>query len=102
MNGLIDAPPTVVQHHEGSINFYYGVHPNKIQYLPARAEFSVVYSPKDSDDWQFVTYKMFENESGMAVIARRDLEPDEVIYFETLVRQSKHDTGQMPPVDAGV
>lgn len=103
MSGLIDVPPTAVQHHDGSMNFYYGVQPHKIQYLPEKAEFSVVYSPKNGDDWQFVTYRMFENGSGMAVIERRDLEPDEVAYFEELSKNSKHDTGTTHAVDgAGV
>ena len=93
MNGLIDAPPTAVQHHEGSTNFYYGVHPYKIQSLPAQAEFSVVYSPKDGDGWQFVSYKMFGNDSGMAVTLRRDLTPEEIAHFEALAKNSKHDTG---------
>ena len=93
MNGLIDAPPTAVQHHEGSTNFYYGVHPYKIQSLPAQAEFSVVYSPKDGDGWQFVSYKMFGNDSGMAVTLRRDLTPEEIAHFEALAKTSKHDTG---------
>jgi len=98
MTGLVDALPTAVQHHEGSTNFYYGVHPHKIQYLPAQAEFMVVYSPKDGDGWQLVKYRMFGNDSGMAVTARRDLEPDEVAYFENLVKNSKYDTGTSPPV----
>ena len=93
MSGLMDAPPTSVQHHEGSTNFYYGVHPHRIQSLPSGAEFMVVYSPKDGDGWQLVQYRMFANDSGMAVTARRDLEPDEITYFETLAKASKHDTG---------
>jgi hypothetical protein len=93
MTGLMDASPTAVQHHEGSINFYYGVHPHKIQYLPAQAEFMVVYSPKDGDGWELVKYKMFSNDSGMAVTMRRDLNPEEIVYFETLSKNSKLDTG---------
>jgi hypothetical protein len=98
MNGLMDASPTAVQHHEGSTNFYYGVHPYKIQTLPAQAEFSVVYSPKDGDGWQFVSYRMFGNDSGMAVTMRRDLSLDEIVYFEALAKASKHDTGTSPTV----
>ena len=103
MTGLIDVSPTAVQHHEGSTNFYYGVQPHKIQYLPERAEFSVVYSPKNGDNWQFVKYRMFGNESGMAVIERRDLQANEIAYFEDLSKHSKHDTGTTHTVDgAGV
>lgn len=103
MTGLTDVPPTAVQHHDGSTNFYYGVQPYRIQYLPEQAEFAVVYSPKDGDGWQYVKYRMFENESGMAVIERRDLEPSEIAYFETLRKNAKHDTGTTSIVDsAGV
>src|SRR4051794_36178338 len=98
MNSLIDALPTAVQHHEGSTNFYYGVHPHKIQHLPAKAEFFVIYSPKNDDGWQFVKYRMFGNESGMAVIERRDLSPEEIAYFEHQAKLSKHDTGTTPAV----
>ena len=101
MNGLMDALPTAVQHHEGSTNFYYGVHPHKIQYLPAQAEFSVVYSPKDGDGWQFVSYQIFGNDSGMAVTLRRDLNGKEIAHFEALAKTSKHDTGTSPTVDGG-
>ena len=97
----MDASPTAVQHHEGSINFYYGVHPHKIQYLPAQAEFSVVYSPKDGDGWQFVSYRMFGNDNGMAVTLRRDLNGEEIAHFEALAKTSKHDTGTSPTVDGG-
>jgi len=100
MSGLMDASPTVVQHHDGSVNFYYGVHPQKIQYLPAQAEFMVVYSPKDGDGWQLVKYQMFGNDSGMAVTARRDLEPEEIAHFERLAKNSKHDTGTTPTIGA--
>ena len=103
MSGLIDVLPTFVQHHDGSTNFYYGVQPHRIQYLPAGAEFTVVYSPKDGDGWQFVKYRMFGNDSGMAVIERRDLQSHEVAYFEDLSKNSKHDTGTTHAVDgAGV
>jgi len=103
MSGLLDALPTAVQHHEGSTNFYYGVHPHKIQYLPAQAEFNVVYSPKDGDGWQLVKYRMFGESGGMAVVIRRDLEAEEVAYFETMVKNSKHDTGTSAIIDgAGV
>lgn len=98
MTGLVDALPTAVQHHDGSTNFYYGVHPHKIQYLPSEAEFSVVYGPKNGDGWQLVQYRMFGNDSGMAVVARRDLEPDEIVYFETLTKNSKLDTGTSPAI----
>ena len=93
MTGLMDASPTAVQHHEGSTNFYYGVHPHKIQYLPPEAEFMVVYSPKDGDGWQLVKYRMFGNDAGMAVTARRDLDPEEIAHFEMLAKNSKLDTG---------
>ena len=103
MRGLMDALPTAIQHHDGSTNFYYGVQPHKIQYLPDQAEFVVVYSPKDGDNWQFVKYRMFGNESGMAVVERRDLSPEEIQYFETQRKLSKHDTGTPHAVDgAGV
>ena len=96
MSGLLDVPFTAVQHHEGATNFYYGVHPYHIQSLPAYAEFSVVYSPKDGDDWQFVTYRMFPNASGIAVTARRDLTAEEITYFEEQTLLTKHDTGTTP------
>ena len=103
MSRLTDASITAVQHHEGAVNFYYGVQPHKIQYLTADAEFAVVYSPKNGDGWQYVKYRMFGNESGMAVIERRDLNADEVEFFETLRKNSKHDTGTAHAVDgAGV
>ena len=103
MSGLLDASPTAVQHHEGSTNFYYGVHPHKIQYLPAQAEFTVVYSPKDGDGWQLVKYRMFGESGGMAVVTRRDLSVEEVTYFEKMVKNSKHDTGTSAIIDnAGV
>jgi hypothetical protein len=99
MSGLMDAPFTAVQHHEGSTNFYFGVHPYKIQYLPAQAEFSVVYSPKNGDGWQFVKYKMFPEGSGIAVVERRDLTPEEIAHFEDQAKLSKHDTGTTAAVD---
>ncbi len=103
MNGLIDVPPTAVQHHEGSTNFYYGVQPHRIQFLPENAEFEVVYSPKNGDDWQYVKYRMFGNENGMAVVERRELTPEEIVYFEKVRKTSKHDTGTAYAVDsAGV
>ncbi len=103
MSGLIDVSPTTIQHHDGSTNFYYGVQPHRIQYLPAEAEFMVVYSPKDGDGWQLVKYRMFGNDSGMAVIERRNLKPEEIQYFENLRKISKHDTGTTHAVDgAGV
>ena len=98
MNGLMDVLPTAVQHHEGSTNFYFGVHPHKIQFLPEQAEFSVVYSPKDGDGWQLVRYRMFGNDSGMAVTLRRDLTTEEIAHFEALAKTSKHDTGTSPTV----
>ena len=103
MTGLMDASPTAIQYHDGSTNFYYGVQPHKIQYLPAGAEFMVVYSPKDGDGWKLVKYRMFGNESGMAVIERRDLKSDEIEYFENQRKLSKHDTGTSHAIDgAGV
>ena len=99
MYGLIDVSPTAVQHHDGSTNFYYGVQPHQIQYLPEHAEFSVVYSPKDGDGWQFVKYRMFGNGSGMAVIERRNLTADEIVYFEEQLKLTKHDTGTAHAVD---
>ena len=100
MSSLTDALPTAVQHHEGSTNFYYGVHPQKIQYLPAQAEFSVVYSPKDGDGWQYVKYRMFGNDAGLAVITRRELNAEEVAYFENLTKNSKLETGTSPAIGA--
>ncbi len=93
MSGLVDVPFTAVQHHEGATNFYYGVHPYHIQSLPAYAEFSVVYSPKNGDEWQFVKYRMFPNASGIAITERRDLNAEEIAYFEVQAKLSKHDTG---------
>ena len=98
MSSLTDATPTAVQHHEGSTNFYYGVQPQKIQYLPAQAEFAVVYSPKDGDSWQYVRYRMFGNDAGLAVTLRRDLDTQEVTYFEHLMKNSKLDTSTSPAV----
>jgi hypothetical protein len=103
MSGLMDASPTAIQHHDGATNFYYGVQLHQIQYLQPEAEFTVVYSPKDGDGWQLVQYRVFGNDSGMAVIARRDLEPEEVSYFEILAKNSKLDTGTSSTVgDASV
>jgi hypothetical protein len=63
----------------------------------------VVYSPKDGDDWQLVKYRMFGNDSGMAVTERRDLTPNEIAYFEEQRRLTKHDTGTAHAIDeAGV
>lgn len=66
--------------------FYYGAEPERLQTLPAEAQFTMVYSPNDGEGWQSVRYSVIENQKGYHVLERRPLEDDEISYFERLLR----------------
>ena len=76
--------------------FYFGTATVDINTLPGKANFEIVYSPRENSGWEFVSYQWFEQKNGMAVLERRDLEPDEITYFERLILLSKKKTGTQP------
>jgi len=83
---FIDMPPQGVQRSSLMTIFYYAAEPERLQTLPAEAQFIMVYSPNDGDGWQSVRYSVIENRKGYHVLERRSLEADEISYFERLLR----------------
>lgn len=94
MKSLIGAEPTAVRHLMNSSLFYFGSSNADINSLPGSAKFHIVYSPQDQSGWECVSYQWFEEKNGIAVLDRRVLDPDEIDYFENLLRLVK-ETGEM-------
>ena len=89
MNNLIDVQPTDIVRRDNSFIFFYGVKARDIYQLPGKAEFSVVYSPADRREWEFVRYQVFANANGAVVLERRLLNADEIAYFKLLISNLK-------------
>jgi hypothetical protein len=98
MTTLVDSQPTDIVHRDGSVIFYFGVRASSVNQLPGKTEFEVVYSPKDGNGWEAVVYRLFEQRNGMSVVSRRNLEPNEIAYFERLLTKLKTDTGSSPVI----
>lgn len=84
MSNLTELSPTDIIRNTGSTTFYFGVWASSINDLPSDSEFSVVYSPRENWGWEFVRYRVFQDKNGLIVIERRELEDDEIAYFEHL------------------
>ena len=65
--------------------FYFGSETGEIHLLPGNSLFQVVYSPREQLGWEFVRYQLFEEKNGVSVLERRELEMDEIAYFEGLL-----------------
>lgn len=83
---LIECAPCNVQRLADSTIFYFGAGPNTLQELPADSEFVMVYSPANDTGWESVKYTVLSNQRGYSVLERRSLEPEEISYFECLLR----------------
>ena len=76
--------------------FYFGSKTPDINLLPGKAKFEIVYSATESSTWEFVRYQWFEEKNGVAVLERRALDVDEIIYFEQLLAAAKKTKGTQP------
>ena len=85
MNDLINVPPTDIVRRDNSFLFFFGVKARDIYQLPGNAKFSVVYSPVEPWEWEFVRYQVFSNANGAVVLERRLLNADEIAYFKRLI-----------------
>ena len=99
MNSLVGTSPSAIRHLADAILFYFGTSSADICLLPAKAKFEIVHSPIGSNGWEFVRYQWFAGKSGLGILERRLLEPDEITYFERLVAKSKLDTGTTRAAD---
>lgn len=93
MSSLLDIEPTDIKHTADFTLFYFGVREQQINSLAGNSEFKVIYSPTEHYGWEYVHYRMFQDQNGMAVLERRSLEPAEQAHFERLMATSKKDTG---------
>jgi hypothetical protein len=96
MNSLFGAVPSAIRNLADATLFYFGSDSADINQLPANAKFDVVYSPRQSSNWEVVSYQWFEEKVGINVLERRLLEPDEIQYFERLLAVSKKRVGTQP------
>lgn len=85
MNSLIESPPSTIVQLSDSTTFYFGSETDEIHLLPGNSLFQIVYSPREQHGWEFVRYQLFEAQDGVAVLERRELEADEIAYFEGLL-----------------
>jgi len=99
MKRLIGTFPSAIRRMSDAILFYFGTSSADISLLPPKAKFEIVHSPIDTHGWEFVSYQWFEEKTGLFILERRMLEPDEVAYFEQLVAKSKLDTGTTRAAD---
>ncbi|MBL8119057.1 MAG: hypothetical protein J0L63_15440 [Anaerolineae bacterium] len=65
---------------------YIGCHHAEISQLPSGSEVSLVYEARNGIGWHVVRFKKMS--VVFTVINRRNLEPDEVTYFEQILRQT--------------
>lgn len=98
MKKLMDLSPSDVQYVADAAVFYFGVRADGIGELPGKAEFHVVYSPRDGRGWEYSCYRVFDKRNGITVVEDRPLEPDEQSYFEAWMERTKLETGHMPKV----
>ncbi len=87
MNSLVEVQPTAIRHMAEATLFYFGTQTPDINLLPGKAKFEIVYSPRESSGWEYVSYQWFKEKNGIVVLERRPLEPEEIIYFERLMRE---------------
>ncbi|MBA3867994.1 MAG: hypothetical protein ABI970_03125 [Chloroflexota bacterium] len=85
MNSLTDSHPSTLVRLTDSTIFYFGSKTSEIHLLPGKSRFQVVYSPREQNGWEFVSYQLFEEKNGVSVLERRTLEMDEITYFEGLL-----------------
>jgi hypothetical protein len=93
MNSLIGIPPSAIRRLTDTILFYFGTSITDINYLAHKAKFEIVHSPRETYGWEFVQYQWFGEINCLFVLERRELETDEIAYFEQLFATSKLDTG---------
>lgn len=98
MENIIDRTPSDVQYVENAPVFYFGVQANRVGTLPGKAEFQVVYAPREGRGWEYAHYRVFDKQNGIEVVEDRPLRPEEQAYFEAWVDRTKEDTGTMPAV----
>ncbi len=98
MKKLVDLAPNDVQYVADAAIFYFGVRADDIGKLPGKAEFQVVYSPREGRGWEYANYRVFDKRNGIAVLEDRPLEPDEQTYFEAWIERSKLETGHIPKI----
>ncbi len=98
LTNLTNLSPSDVQYVADAAIFYFGVRADRIGELPGKAEFHVVYSPREGRGWEYAYYRVFDKRNGIAVLEDRPLEPDEQSYFEAWIERSKMETGHIPKV----
>lgn len=98
MQNIIDRSPTDVQYVADAAVFYFGVLANKISTLPGKAEFQVVYAPREGRGWEYAHYRVFDKQNGISVLEDRPLNAAEQAHFEAWLERTKLDTGHMPAV----
>lgn len=89
MSSLVKARPSAIRHLTDSTLFYFGTSTTDTHQLPGAAKFEIVYSPRNQHSWEYVEYQMFHEQNGIAVLGRRDLQADEIAYFEQLLTDLK-------------
>ena len=88
MYSLIDAKPSAVRRFAGAALFYFGSETVHIDLLSGKTRFEIVHSPIGVYGWEFVRYAIFEAKNGVSILEGRSLEPDEIVYFEGLLKLS--------------
>ena len=96
MQSLVGTQPTAVRQLTDATLFYFGTQTPDINLLPGKAKFQIVYSPRESFGWEFVSYQWFADKNGICILERRELEPDEIKHFERLMAVSKKSGSTQP------
>lgn len=92
MSCLVKARPDAIRHLADSTLFYFGTSTTDIHQLPGSSKFEIVYSPRNQHGWEYVEYQVFRDQNGIAVLGRRDLEADEIAYFQEMMTDLKRNT----------
>ena len=85
MNFITDTLANVTLSDKGSVIFYYGTYSFMLQNLPAYAEFTLVYSPRDNNGWEATSYRVLADKTGYIVVENRLLTAAEIGYFKKMM-----------------
>ena len=96
MQSLVGTQPSAIRQLTDATLFYFGSPTADINLLPGKAKFQIIYSPRESFGWEFVSYQWFEEKNGICILERRTLEPDEIKYFERLIVAPRKNMGTQP------
>ena len=87
MDNLLNIIPLKICHTLLFTVFYFDVEPSTLTNLAVGTEFTTVYSPWPKREWRAVQFRVVEpRERNFQEVETRFLNPDEVIYFEGLLK----------------